>query len=94
MLKGQPVAQSSGLQSPPPAEDQVAAVDIYQITPEEPVPDFVDNMSAFMTVNDRDHQRLVVEISGYFWLCVRSAANSCIEQTTGGRFTFQSVPVG
>jgi hypothetical protein len=94
MLKGQPNVPSSGLQSPPPTEHQVSAVDIYQIVPEEPVPDFVDNMSAFVMVNERDHQRLVVEISGYFWLRVRSAASSCIEQTTGGLFTFQPVPVG
>jgi hypothetical protein len=94
MLKGQPNVQESGLQSPPPAEQQVSAVDIYQIVPEEPVPDFVDNMSAFVMANDRGRQRLIVEISGYFWLPVRSAASSCIEQTTGGLFTFQPVPVG
>jgi hypothetical protein len=94
MLKGQPGAQGSGLQSPPPDQDQVTAVDIYEIVPEEPVPDFVDNMTAFLMVNERDHQRVVVEISGYFWLRVRSAANLCIEQTTGGLFTFQPVPVG
>ena len=91
-LKGQPGAASSELQSPPPAEDQVTAVDVYQIFPEEPVPDFVDNMTAFLMVNERDGQRLVVEISGYFWLRVRSAANVCIEQTTGGLFTFQPAP--
>ena len=91
MLKGQPGAATSGLQSPPPEEDQVTAVDIYQILLQEPVPDFVDNMSAFLMVNERDNQRYVVEISGYFWLRVRSAANGCIEQTTGGLFTFQPV---
>jgi hypothetical protein len=91
MLKGQLGAASSGLQSPPPEEDQVTAVDIYQILPNEPVPDFVDNMSAFLMVNERDNRRYVVEISGYFWLRVRSAANVCIEHTTGGLFTFQAV---
>ena len=90
-IKGQPGAASSGLQSPPPDEDQVTAVDIYQILPQEPVPDFVDNMTAFLMVNDRDDQRYVVEISGYFWLRVRSAANICIESTTGSVFTHQPV---
>jgi hypothetical protein len=90
-IEGQPGAASSGLQSPPPDEDQVTAVDIYQILPHEPVPDFVDNMTAFLMVNERDNQRLVVEISGYFWLRVRSAANICIENTTGSVFTHQPV---
>ena len=48
-------------------------------------------MTAFLMVNERDNQRYVVEISGYFWLRVRSAANLCIEHTTGGLFTFQPV---
>jgi hypothetical protein len=92
MLKGQPGAATAGLQSPPPEEDQVTAVDVYQILPHEPIPDFVDNMTAFLMVNERDDQRYVVEISGYFWLRVRSAANVCIEHTSGGLFTFQPVP--
>ena len=78
--------------NPPPTEDQVTAVDVYQNLPQEPVPDFVDNMTAFLMVNERDNQRYVVEISGYFWLRVRSAANLCIEHTTDGLFTFQPVP--
>jgi hypothetical protein len=91
-LKGQPGRNVSELQSPPPIEDQVTAVDIYQILPHEPVPDFVDNMTAFLMVNERDDRRYVVEISGYYWLRVRSAANLCVEHTTGGLFTFQPVP--
>lgn len=60
--------------------------------PEEPVPDFVDNVTAFVMANERDQQRLVVETSGYgySWPRVRSAANFCIEQTTGGLDTFRS----
>jgi hypothetical protein len=89
MLKGQPAAATRGQQSPPPTEDAVSAVDIYQILPDEPVPDFVDNMSAFLMVNTRDNQRYVVEIAGYFWLRLRSAANGCIERSTGGLFVFE-----
>lgn len=91
MLRGQPPSATRGQQSPPPTEDTVSAVDIYQIMPDESVPDFVDNMSAFLMVNRRDNQRLVVEIAGYFWLRLRSAANGCIERTTGGLYTFQPV---
>ena len=92
MLRGQPAAAHQGQQSPPPTEDTVSAVDIYQILPDEPVPDFVDNMSVFLMVNRQDHQRYVVEIAGYFWLRLRSAANGCIERSTGGLFTFEPVP--
>lgn len=92
MLRGQPVAATRGQQSPPPTEDSVSAVDIYQIPPGEPVPDFVDNMSVFLMVNDRDNQQYVVEIAGYFWLRLRSAANGCIERSSGGLFTFEPVP--
>ncbi len=91
-LRGQPGAAGAGLQSPPPPEDTVAAVDIYQILSGEPVPDFVDNLSAFLMVNDRDGQRLVVEVAGYFMLRVRSAASGCIEQSSGGLFVFQPIP--
>lgn len=91
MLRGQPAPATGGQQSPPPTEDTVSAVDIYQIVPGEPVPDFVDNISAFLMVNQRDNQRYVVEIAGFFWLPLRGAANGCIERSTGGRFTFQPV---
>jgi hypothetical protein len=91
-LRGDPSTAGQGLQSPPPPEDTVTAVDIYQIQPGEPVPDFVDNMSAFLMVNTRDNQRYVVEIAGYFWLRVRSSANACIERSSGGLFTFEPVP--
>jgi hypothetical protein len=89
MLKGQPASATRDQQSPPPTEDAVSAVDIYQILPNEPVPDFVDNMSAFLMVNKRDNQRYVVEIAGFFWLRLRSAANGCIKRSTGGLFTFE-----
>jgi hypothetical protein len=92
MLRGQPTAATRGQQSPPPTEDAVAAVDIYQILPDEPVPDFVDNLSVLLMVNSRDNQRYVVEIAGFFWLRLRSAAAGCIERSTGGLFTFQPVP--
>jgi hypothetical protein len=92
MLRGQPASATRGQQSPPPTEDAVAAVDIYQILPEEPVPDFVDNMSAFLMVNERDNQRLVVEIAGFYWLRLRTVAGGCIERSTGGLFTFQPMP--
>jgi hypothetical protein len=91
-LRGQPEMASQGLQSPPPLEDTVTAVDIYQILPGEPVPDFIDNMSAFLMVNQRDNQRYAVEVAGYFWLRVRSSANTCIERSTGGLFTFEPAP--
>jgi len=49
-LRGQPGMAATSMQSPPPPEDTVAAVDIYQILPGEPTPDFVDNMSAFLAL--------------------------------------------
>jgi hypothetical protein len=91
-LRGQPGMAATGLQSPPPPDDTVAAVDIYQILPDEQVPDFVDNMSAFLMVNEQDNQRYVVEVAGYVMLRVRSAASGCIERSTGGLFVFQPVP--
>ena len=92
MLRGQPAAATRGQQSLPPTEDAAAAVDIYQTLPDEPVPDFVDNMSVFLMVNSRGNQRYVVEIAGFFWLPLRAAAAGCIERSTGGLFTFQPVP--
>jgi hypothetical protein len=91
-LRGQPGMANQGLQSPPPPTDEVTAVDIYQILPGEPVPDFVDNMTIFLMANPRDNQRYVVEIAGYFWLRVRSDAEGCFERSSGGLFRFQPVP--
>ena len=48
-------------------------------------------MSAFLMVNQRDNQRFVVEIAGYFYLPVRSAANDCLERSSGGLWKFQPV---
>ena len=74
-----------------PVHDELAAVDIVQLLPTDPIPDFVDNMSAFLMVNQRDNQRFVVEIAGYFYLGLRSAASDCLERSSGGLWTFQPV---
>ncbi|MGE3908754.1 MAG: hypothetical protein AB7K36_05360 [Chloroflexota bacterium] len=83
-LRGQPAAQRQGIQSPPPATNTLAWVDLYRYASPRDVPPDIDNLGSYIMVTAAGDAYAVYH-GGYFWLRMRNASQGCIETVTNSR---------
>lgn len=83
-LRGQPAAQRQGVQSPPPATDTLAWIDVHRYSTPRAVPQDIDNLSSYVMVTATGETYAVYH-GGYFWLRLRNASQACFEAVANAR---------
>lgn len=79
-LKGQPDANRD-VQSPPPAEDRLAWLDLYRIDDARNVPADLNGISDFTITGGE--WAYVGQTGGYFWLAVVTTSKRCVSGGLG-----------
>ena len=83
-LRGQPAAQRQGVQSPPPATNTLAWIDLYRYGTPRNVPNDIDNMSSYVMVT-ASGETYAIYHGGFFWLRLRNASQRCFESIIDSR---------
>ena len=83
-LRGQPAAQRQGAQSPPPATNTLAWIDLHRYGSPRSVPGDIDNLSSYLMVT-ASGDTYAISHGGYFWLRLRNASQQCFESIIDSR---------
>ncbi|MFN8634403.1 MAG: hypothetical protein U0893_11155 [Chloroflexota bacterium] len=83
-LQGQPTARREQMQSPPPATNTLAWIDLHRFGSVSMVPNDIDNFTSYVMVTSTG-EVYAVYTGGYFWLRVRGSSQTCFERSVDSR---------